>query len=80
MFEGFERKRIKTSGAEIALVQGGGGPPLLLLHGYPQTHAIWHKVAPALAQRFTLVIPICAAMARAASRRLMRTIFPIPNA
>jgi haloacetate dehalogenase len=57
MFDGFERKRIKTSGAEIALVQGGGGPPLLLLHGYPQTHAIWHKVVPALAQRFTLVIP-----------------------
>ena len=57
MFEGFTRKRIKTSGAEIALVQGGNGAPLLLLHGYPQTHAIWHKVAPALAQHFTLVIP-----------------------
>jgi haloacetate dehalogenase len=57
VFEGFARKRIKTSGAEIALVQGGIGAPLLLLHGYPQTHAIWHKVAPALAQRFTLVIP-----------------------
>jgi len=57
LFEGFERKRIKTSGAEIALVQGGSGAPLLLLHGYPQTHAIWHKVAPALAQRYTLVIP-----------------------
>ena len=46
MFEGFEHKRIKTSGAEIALVQGGSGAPLLLLHGYPQTGAIWHKVAP----------------------------------
>ncbi|MGO9263793.1 MAG: alpha/beta fold hydrolase [Candidatus Binataceae bacterium] len=57
MFEGFARKRIKTSGAEIALVQGGSGAPLLLLHGYPQTHAIWHKVAPALAGRYTLVIP-----------------------
>lgn len=57
MFEGFARKRIKTSGAEIALVQGGSGAPLLLLHGYPQTHAIWHKVAPALAERYTLVIP-----------------------
>jgi haloacetate dehalogenase len=57
MFEGFARKRITTSGAEIALVQGGSGPPLLLLHGYPQTHAIWHKVAPRLAERFTLVIP-----------------------
>ncbi len=57
MFEGFARKCIKTSGAEIALVQGGSGAPLLLLHGYPQTHAIWHKVAPALAGRYTLVIP-----------------------
>lgn len=57
MFEGFASKRIKTSGAEIALVQGGSGPPLLLLHGYPQTHAIWHKVAARLAEHFTLVVP-----------------------
>lgn len=57
MFEGFEHKRIKTSGAEIALMQGGSGAPLVLLHGYPQTHVIWHKVAPILAARFTLIIP-----------------------
>src|SRR6202035_445642 len=57
MFEGFARKRIATSGAEIALVQGGSGPPLMLVHGYPQNHSIWHKVAPRLAERFTLVIP-----------------------
>ena len=57
MFEGFAHKRIKTSVTEIALVQGGNGPPLLLVHGYPQTHVIWHKVAPRLAQRFTLVAP-----------------------
>jgi len=55
MFEGFERKRIRTSGTEINLVTGGSGPALLLLHGYPQTHAIWHKVAPVLAERFTVV-------------------------
>jgi haloacetate dehalogenase len=55
MFEGFERKRIKTSGATINLVQGGSGPPLLLLHGYPQTHVMWHKVAPRLAESFTVV-------------------------
>jgi haloacetate dehalogenase len=36
---------------------GGAGPPLLLLHGHPQTHAIWHRVAPALAQHFSLVLP-----------------------
>jgi len=55
MFEGFERKRIEGAGAEINLVQGGSGPPLLLLHGYPQTHAMWHKIAPRLAERFTVV-------------------------
>lgn len=39
----------------VHAVVGGSGPPLLLLHGYPQTHAIWHKVAPRLAERFTVV-------------------------
>jgi len=56
-FPGFERRRVATSGAEINLVTGGSGPPLLLLHGYPQTHVLWRKVAPRLAQDFTLVIP-----------------------
>jgi haloacetate dehalogenase len=56
-FPGFEQRRIATSGAEINLVTGGSGPPLLLLHGYPETHAMWRKVAPRLAQDFTLVIP-----------------------
>ena len=55
MFEGFEKRRITTSGAEINLRLGGAGPPLLLLHGYPQTHVMWHKIAPALAERFTVV-------------------------
>jgi haloacetate dehalogenase len=56
-FPGFERRRIATSGAEINLVTGGNGPPLLLLHGYPQTHLLWRKIAPRLAEEFTLVIP-----------------------
>ena len=56
-FPGFEQRRIKTSAAEINLVTGGSGPPLLLLHGYPQTHVMWRKVAPRLAREFTLVIP-----------------------
>ena len=55
MFEGFERKRISVSEAEINLVIGGKGPPLLLLHGYPQTHVLWHKIAPRLADNFTVV-------------------------
>ena len=57
MFEGFEQHKIETSGTTINLVQGGTGPPLLLLHGFPQTHVMWHKVAPRLAQDFTVVAP-----------------------
>jgi haloacetate dehalogenase len=58
MFDGFERRQIAASGATINLVMRGQGPPvLLLLHGYPQTHAIWHLVAPRLARDFTVVAP-----------------------
>ena len=55
LFPGFNARRVRTSGAEINLVTGGAGPPLLLLHGYPQTHAMWHKVAPELAQHYTVI-------------------------
>ena len=55
MFEGFERARVEAGDVEINLVRSGEGPPVLLLHGYPQTHAMWHVVAPALAERFTVV-------------------------
>ena len=55
LFPGFERRRIRTSGATISLEIGGDGPPVLLLHGYPQTHAMWHKVAPQLARDHTVV-------------------------
>jgi haloacetate dehalogenase len=54
-FPGFSRRRIATTGAVIQAVIGGSGPPVLLLHGYPQTHVMWHRVAPGLAQRFTVV-------------------------
>jgi haloacetate dehalogenase len=57
MFEGFARERVRTSEAEIALMRGGSGPPLLLLHGYPQNKTMWHRVAPGLAAHFTVVIP-----------------------
>ena len=56
MLDDFEQTRIATTGAEINLRRAGQGPPLLLLHGYPQTHVIWHKIAPALAERFTVVL------------------------
>ena len=53
----FTRRDIGTPGARIHLATAGQGPPLLLLHGHPQTHLTWHKVAPALAERFTVVAP-----------------------
>lgn len=56
-FPGFETREIKTSSATIHLVVGGSGPPVLLLHGYPQTHIIWRKIAPQLSQNFTVVAP-----------------------
>ncbi len=57
LFPGFQQKKIKTSGASINLVAGGDGPPVLMLHGYPETHAMWHKVAPRLARRYAVVCP-----------------------
>lgn len=57
MFPGFQAQRIDAAGTEIFLESGGAGPPLLLLHGYPETHAMWHKLAPRLAERYTVVCP-----------------------
>ena len=54
-FPGFTTHRIRTSGTEVRCVVGGDGPPLLLLHGYPQTHVMWHRVAPSLARTYTVV-------------------------
>jgi haloacetate dehalogenase len=55
VFDGFTQTQIETSGARINLRYGGTGPPLLLLHGNPLTHVMWHKIAPRLAQDFTVV-------------------------
>lgn len=57
MFEGFETNRVEVDGCAIHVRHGGSGPPVLLLHGYPQTHVEWHKVAPALAAHYTVVCP-----------------------
>lgn len=57
LFTGFETRRIRTAGATIHLVTAGRGEPVLLMHGYPQTHACWHRIAPELARRYTVVCP-----------------------
>ena len=56
-FPGFKSKRVKTSGAEINLVHAGSGPPLLLMHGAPQTHVSMRLIAPELAKDYTVVVP-----------------------
>ena len=56
-FRNFELTTHTVRDGALRLRTGGSGPPLLLLHGNPQTHAMWHAVAPALAERFTIVAP-----------------------
>src|SRR5579862_257628 len=55
LFKNFESKKIRVTGATINLVTRGRGPAVLLLHGYPETHVMWHRVAPALARDYTVV-------------------------
>src|SRR5258706_15787881 len=55
LFDTSARRQIAVAGATINLSDAGAGPPVLLLHGYPQTHTMWHLVAPRLAERFTVV-------------------------
>ncbi len=57
MFEGFESSTINTGEADIRVWRSGSGPPLLLLHGHPQTHVMWHLIAPLLARQFSVVAP-----------------------
>ncbi|MBV9919196.1 MAG: alpha/beta hydrolase [Solirubrobacterales bacterium] len=54
-FAGFEPAAVETSRGRIQMRMGGSGPPLLLLHGYPQTHLMWHAAAPRLADQFTVL-------------------------
>lgn len=57
LFPGFTSRRLRANGVTLQLVTGGSGPAVLMLHGYPQTHAMWHHIAPKLAQRYTVVCP-----------------------
>ena len=57
LFPGFATRRLATERGDVFARVGGDGPPVLLLHGYPQNHLMWHGVAAALAERFTVVAP-----------------------
>ena len=57
LFPGFTAHAIRTSGATINVLKGGDGPPLLLIHGHPETHVTWHKIAAALARNYSVIIP-----------------------
>ena len=56
LFPGFLVEDVATSGTTIRTLRAGSGPPLLLLHGHPQTHVAWHKIAARLARRYTVVL------------------------
>lgn len=55
MIKGFESSKAALERGRIAYAKGGSGSPVLLLHGFPQTHAMWHEIAPMLAQQYTVV-------------------------
>jgi haloacetate dehalogenase len=55
LFPGFVRHRFSGTAAEINYVRAGAGEPVLLLHGYPQTHACWHRIAPLLSKKYTVI-------------------------
>ena len=57
LFPDTREHRMTIDGVEIFARSGGSGPPLLLIHGFPQTHAMWHRLAPALMRQFTCVMP-----------------------
>ncbi|MGC5333811.1 alpha/beta fold hydrolase [Micromonospora sp. DT62] len=57
MFEGFTLERIDVGEVQLRVRHGGSGPPVVLLHGHPRTHATWHRVAPLLAREHTVICP-----------------------
>ena len=57
MIKGFTQSRIATNGVTLSVHRAGKGPPLILLHGYPQNHHCWQNVAPKLAEHFDGIVP-----------------------
>lgn len=55
--EGFEASRVATNGTRLSVHRGGAGTPLILLHGFPQNHRCWEKIAPRLAEQFDVIVP-----------------------
>lgn len=55
--DGFRQSHVATNGVTLSVHRGGAGPALILLHGYPQNHMAWHRVAPGLARHFDVIIP-----------------------
>jgi pimeloyl-ACP methyl ester carboxylesterase len=80
LYPGFASHWIDTAAGRVFARSGGEGPPLLLLHGYPQTNVMWHRVAPALAAHFSLSFPICRVTAGPMRRRRTPRTRPIPSA
>jgi hypothetical protein len=79
-FPGFRRQTMQTSGTTINVVIGGNGPPVMLLHGYPQTHVEWRKIAPSWPRTTRWSSQIFVAMAIGASRQLETITSIIPSA
>ncbi|MBV9876021.1 MAG: alpha/beta fold hydrolase, partial [Verrucomicrobia bacterium] len=57
LLPGFQSSDVNTSGATIRVLSKGNGPPLLLIHGHPETHVTWHKIASQLAEHYTVILP-----------------------
>ena len=72
MFTGFSDGRVDVGDAELRVRRGGDGPPLLFVHGYPETHAMWHELAPTLADDFAVVCPDLRGYGAAEGRRSRR--------
>ena len=81
MFQNFMHEQIEGDGAYLFVRRAGpeNAPPLVLLHGYPQTSAMWHSVAPILAQSYQVVAQICEGMADQINQPQMLRINPIQN-